>query len=402
MVRHNLKRARAHPLVCVPTTQEYRQQANKYVTSSDVVLEVGSAHGVTTMLLATLCKSVVGVDCDPKMLEQARARYTRDNLAFFFYNVLEFPTTDWRSKIIPRGETDFSVVFIDCGGTIPVYMLAPMLEAIQACVKPRLIVCKSLNLFKLQRQLTDGLAFAGGESVPQSHISEQPATTSLEVRSANVRSGEDNRVQRMVDRLSDRSIKWRSAAVACLYQCPQPNLTASPCRCLVVQPHPEPIAQALSESTLTERRKALSVLKPWRDRAALCGIDGHAIVRAFPATSSPDGPLTALLLAPGESIPSKPWTKSLSTKVRALLTRDDYLAYCKWQLFSPFSHGLPVVLSTRLHEKIAAKPKARFLIEFAPGRYFDFVAEELVRTLKTVEMLNQIETNPPTTPSEAG
>ena len=50
-----------------------------------------------------------------------------------------------------------------------------------------------------------------------------------------------------------------------------------------------------------------------------------------------------------------------------------------------------MVLSTRLHEKIAAKPKARFLIEFAPGRYFDFVAEELVRTLKTVEMLNEAE-----------
>ena len=76
MVRHNL-RQRPHPLVCVPTTQEYRQQANKYVTSADVVLEVGSAHGVTTMLLATLAKTVVGVDCDPKMLSRAREKYAR-------------------------------------------------------------------------------------------------------------------------------------------------------------------------------------------------------------------------------------------------------------------------------------------------------------------------------------
>ena len=418
MVRHNL-RQRPHPLVCVPTTQEYRQQANKYVTSADVVLEVGSAHGVTSMLLATLAKAVVGVDCDPKMLQQARAKYTRDNLAFFFYDVLQFPTTDWQGKLLPRGEAAFSVVFVDCGGTIPVYMLAPMLEAINECVKPRLIVCKSLNLFKLQRQLTDGLTFTGGELAPPSHRSDQsdsaaafaaasaaassPSASasaakrgSLPSGGGDPRSGEDNRVRRMVDRMHDRFARWMSAVAATAAAPHQQDKveqvkSLSSCLFRVVQPHPEPIAKALVSSTAASRRKALSVLKPWRARATACGIDDCAIVRTFPATSSnscADCPLTALLLAPGEPIPTGPWAKCASTKVRALLTRDDDLAYSKWQLFAPFSHGLPVALSAKLCAAIAALPTAHVFVEYAPGRYLDFVAQDLVGTVQTVERLN--------------
>ena len=392
MVRHNL-RQRPHPLICVPTTQEYRQQANKYVTSADVVLEVGSAHGVTSMLLATLAKTVVGVDCDPKMLQRARAKYARDNLAFFFYDVLQFPTTDWQSKILPPGETAFSVVFVDCGGTIPVYMLAPMLEAINECVKPKLIVCKSLNLFKLQRQLTDGLQFTGGESAPPSHRSDQSLSSSSSAASSqaassggDLRSGDDNRVRRMVDRLHDRSALWMMSAGAMFLRGEDTNIRS--CLFRTMQPHPEPIATALSRPTVATRRRALSALKPWRDRATACGIDEHAVVRTFPANRGEGGEMTALLMAPGEPIPTEPWTKCASTKVRARLTRDDYLAYSKWQLFSPFSHGLPVALSAELCARIAAQPTARVFVEYAPGRYFEFLARDLVVTAQTVERLN--------------
>ena len=65
------------PVIAVATTSEYRKTLLKLVQSTDVVVEVGCAHGVTSLELAKRAKLVVGLDMDLKMINAARCNLER-------------------------------------------------------------------------------------------------------------------------------------------------------------------------------------------------------------------------------------------------------------------------------------------------------------------------------------
>jgi len=384
MVRYNQTNRGRYPLICVPTTQQYRELANIHVKPTDVVLEVGSAHGKTTTLLATIAKQVVGIDFDKKMLAASIATYERPNMSFHYFNALELNTVDWRSTLLPPGEDKFSVVFIDCGGTIPLHMLVPILQAIKEGVKPRLIVCKSLNLDKLQHQIMEGKEFLTGTG----GAAGAPATAAGRSSSFGVTAvGVPSSVQRCQQRLWERAEHWLSSQMS----------GGSPTSCRVVLPTPDVIGTAVTVS-----RERVSLLKSWRERATQASMDVSTICRCFPSfvvdDSSKKGPLVALLLAPGEFMPTEPWSKCSSTVVRKLLSRDDYLSYSKYQMLSPFSHGFPVVVSQRwkdyysdlsLHSSGSGSGSSssvvRVTIEVSLGRYLEFTPAELMALVTELE-----------------
>jgi hypothetical protein len=372
MVRYNQTRRGHHPLICVPTTQQYRELANIHVKPTDVVLEVGSAHGKTTNLLATIARQVVGIDCDRKMLSHSVATYKRPNMSFHYFNALELNNTDWKPTLLPEGEQRFTVVFIDCGGTIPMYMLAPILKAIREGVKPRLIVCKSLNLDKLQHQIMQGKE----ENVPGTETG--TGTRIITAIDQPVVVGLQRAVGRCQRRLWERAENWVAR---------QQHI-----QCRVMLSVPDPVLVAVSSP-----RSDASKLKSWRVRAESSGIQVAQICRCFPVVASNNSnmhnfnddsrPLVAIILAPGESFPTKPWSTCTSTVVRKLLSRDDYFAYSKYQMMSPFSHGFPVILSTKAVEYASSKDqKNRIVVECAPGRYLEFTGEEMLQLI--AELVN--------------
>jgi hypothetical protein len=363
-MRYNQTKRGYHPLICVPTTQEYRQLANIHVKPTDNVLEVGSAHGKTTKLLATIAKNVVGIDCDRKMLAASISTYSRPNMSFHYFNALDLNTTDWSAELFPKGVKKFSVVFIDCGGTIPVKNLAPILKAIREGVKPRLIVCKSLNLHKLQVQIMEGLEYLKsnpslGVSQPngetQKQQREQPQSVPLAIRRCQIR-------------LWERVENWLSE---------HPNAT-----CQSILPSPNVVRAAAKKS-----REDISKMKSWRARAIAGSIDIEILCRCFLCTKENSDEMVVVLLAPGEPFPSKPWNKCNSSTVRKVLSRDDYYAYCKLQMLAPFSHEFPVEKSILLSEYLESNKdlKRRLLIECSPGNYLSFThpnLNELINKLK--------------------
>jgi SAM-dependent methyltransferase len=357
MVRYNQTKRGFHPLVCVPTTQEYRQLANIHVKPTDNVLEVGSAHGKTTNLLATIAKNVVGIDCDRKMLAASVATYDRPNMSFHYFNALELNTTDWKGQLLPNGIDTFSVVFIDCGGTIPMYMLAPILKAIKEGVRPRLIVCKSLNLHKLQVQLHEGQTYNGSTQMQQSKMGK---VTSM----LHAKGGALGRCQH---RLWERVEHWLVK---------QPNA-----HCRVVRPTPNVVRSATNIS-----KEETSKMKSWRARALAANMNADLMVRCFLCSKDGKEENKVVMLAPGDPFPTAPWLKCNSTIVRKLLSRDDYFAYSKFQMLSPFSHGMPVVLASSCIEYLTKNTNHQVFIECSPGYYLTFTGQELfalVYELKT-------------------
>ena len=371
MVRYNQTNRGRHALICVPTTQQYRELANIHVKPTDVVLEVGSAHGKTTKLLATIARQVVGIDCDRKMLAHAKKTYQRPNMSFHYYNALELNAPNqedpqnplWKESLLPEGETEFTVVFIDCGGTIPMYMLAPILKAIREGIRPRLIVCKSLNLDKLQHQIFQGQNENGTGSIQGS--SERSKTAKNSSRPSHnvpaIGAGLQRQVGRCQQRLWERCEHWLTR---------QKNV-----KCHAIVPVPDVILAASSQAT----RENASKLKSWRYRAEASNVSVFNLSRCFPCVSNQNDTIQMLLLAPGESFPTQPWSTCSSTTIRKQISRDDYFAYSKYQMMSPFSHGFPVVLSNKCIEYMSdtAHSNVVVVIECAPGRYLKFDGIEL-------------------------
>jgi len=55
--------------------KEYRETIPLWVTSDDVVLEIGCEWGTTTALIAPHCREVIGTDISPDCIERARQRH---------------------------------------------------------------------------------------------------------------------------------------------------------------------------------------------------------------------------------------------------------------------------------------------------------------------------------------
>eukprot|EP00301_Raphidiophrys_heterophryoidea_P023183 c7136_g1_i1.p1 GENE.c7136_g1_i1~~c7136_g1_i1.p1 ORF type:complete len:202 (-),score=46.91 c7136_g1_i1:12-617(-) len=63
------------PLIIQETTRDYQAAARRVVLPTDVVLEIGSAAGITTDMLSRMVKDCIGVDSSAFEINSARARF---------------------------------------------------------------------------------------------------------------------------------------------------------------------------------------------------------------------------------------------------------------------------------------------------------------------------------------
>jgi len=135
------------PIVVVHTTREYKAMARKFVTSDDVVLEIGCAEALTTKIIEGLAKDVVGIDLSAKEIQRAQARFPE--LELHVMNGLDHAAI---KKLRPK----FTKVFVDVSGTRSLDQLMPVVECVERKLQPRLIVVKSVYLNQLKEKLLVG------------------------------------------------------------------------------------------------------------------------------------------------------------------------------------------------------------------------------------------------------
>ncbi len=140
------------PFIVCATTKEYRFQTHAFCNSTEVVLEIGSAHGVTCNQIRNRCKNVVGIDIQQSLVEDCKKKYPR--IPFYCKNVLNIEK--YHRDILPKGCKKFTLIFIDIAGTIEIETLIPILSHVERVIRPKLIIVKSLNYSKLLIQLLKG------------------------------------------------------------------------------------------------------------------------------------------------------------------------------------------------------------------------------------------------------
>ena len=120
--------------------REYRETIGEWVTSDDVVLEIGCEWGTTTVQLAAACKEVVGTDISPECIERARERHPHIR-----FEVLD--AFDVRAAL-ELGK-QFTKVYIDMSGLSGYRSLLDtiaLLTMYATVLRPRAIVVKSGSL----------------------------------------------------------------------------------------------------------------------------------------------------------------------------------------------------------------------------------------------------------------
>jgi trans-aconitate methyltransferase len=116
---------------------EYRDTIASLVRPDDDVLELGCEWGMTTKLLATAARSVVGTDVSQECIERARASHP-----CIRFEVLD--AFDVRAALDLT--EDFSVVYLDLSGFSGYRSLLDVIALMQmyaVVLRPRLIVAKS-------------------------------------------------------------------------------------------------------------------------------------------------------------------------------------------------------------------------------------------------------------------
>ncbi|KAJ3328758.1 hypothetical protein HDU76_009346 [Blyttiomyces sp. JEL0837] len=101
------------PVLVTESVVDYRKAINVFITKDDIVLELGSAQGITSALLAAVAKEVHGVDKSPAQHNHSSTRYppsTHPNL--HFHNLDAY--TDLRT--ILSLNKPFTHLFIDVSG----------------------------------------------------------------------------------------------------------------------------------------------------------------------------------------------------------------------------------------------------------------------------------------------
>jgi hypothetical protein len=142
-------------LVVCGTTREYRASVSRIVNSEDVVLEIGSAHGVTTRMIGNKCKRVYGIDRGWHEVADAKKRIQtgrRDNISFHRLDANDLAGI---SELIGT-LCSIDVLFIDIAGTSDLQTLLPLMSKLRQGVRPRVTVIKSLQLKKLQVGMIKG------------------------------------------------------------------------------------------------------------------------------------------------------------------------------------------------------------------------------------------------------
>ncbi len=74
--------------------------ANKYLSKSDVVVEVGSGEGYGTSTLSETCKKITGVDVDVSAVDHANKQYKSKKCEFKLYNGGRLPFNDGSGDVV--------------------------------------------------------------------------------------------------------------------------------------------------------------------------------------------------------------------------------------------------------------------------------------------------------------
>ena len=117
--------------------KEYRASIPFWVTSSDIVLEIGCEWGTTTKIIAQHARTVIGTDVSPKVIERARER--NPGIQFEFLDAF-----DVRAAL--DLDQKFTKIYIDMSG-ISGYRslldLIALLNSYSIILRPEAIVVKS-------------------------------------------------------------------------------------------------------------------------------------------------------------------------------------------------------------------------------------------------------------------
>ncbi|GMI45347.1 hypothetical protein TrCOL_g9833 [Triparma columacea] len=133
----------------VSHTRMFRSIGLEHLTSSHVVIEIGSSYGVASNLMAKKAKMVVGVETSKECIEKARKDFAQvTNLRFELMDILLMPKQ--AAEIVKYSLTnkpaDDLIVFLDIGGDRDVTSLLSTIAFIERSLTPRIIVVKSLKL----------------------------------------------------------------------------------------------------------------------------------------------------------------------------------------------------------------------------------------------------------------
>jgi len=102
------------------TTKHYAQTVPYLVYPEDTVLEVGCAEGGTSSILHQFCKRVVGIDISEEAIGRAKIKYP--NIEFHVLDVY---------KAQEYLKENFTKVYVDVSGRVPLDILAPILEVVK-------------------------------------------------------------------------------------------------------------------------------------------------------------------------------------------------------------------------------------------------------------------------------
>jgi len=192
------------PIIVKGTTVEYRKTIQKLARRTDIAVEIGSAAGITTVILSRICKRVIGVDFNHKCIQES-IEYAAKNGFRTPYNNNDDDTNDDDNKdnndnsnkdndkrnnkpvvefvtaMVKTGSKeicleslhelehalktngghghslrDVSLLAIDIAGTAPIEMITPIIRSLREVMRPRITVVKSLSLKKLSIALETG------------------------------------------------------------------------------------------------------------------------------------------------------------------------------------------------------------------------------------------------------
>ena len=183
------------PIIVKGTTAEYRRTIQKVALSTDIAVEIGSAAGITTIILARICKRVIGVDFNHKCIKESIEYATKNGFRTSYSNEIngsnngtndndknennDKPVVEFVVAMVKTGNKekcleslyelehalkvngglslrDVSLLAIDIAGTAPIEMITPIINSLREVMRPRVTVVKSLSLKKLSMALEAG------------------------------------------------------------------------------------------------------------------------------------------------------------------------------------------------------------------------------------------------------
>ncbi|KAK9744949.1 hypothetical protein K7432_018286 [Basidiobolus ranarum] len=145
--KHNLNGV---PILVTENVDEYRKLMRENLQADDVVLELGSAQGVSASIMSQYCKEVVGVD--KSLLQHAAAveRFPSSEYPNLTYVVLDAFDVSGVRKL----GKEFNKIFIDISGNRCIGDIAEILERYEKVFQPELFVVKCFPLKRLMNQCT--------------------------------------------------------------------------------------------------------------------------------------------------------------------------------------------------------------------------------------------------------